>query len=400
MSINYRKSHSIRIAFKIFFPEIKLNCFIARSVFALVFVLFWREWSSSALNVWRYFLYLLQPSHPTEMRQDTNTEMKSWLLGPCKLMGQCRHMPGDCSLCWSTSWASALVIHFWLPSPPSHAPQVLSSYLPPIQKVSHIFFIHPHKTRHFPLFNPSFISHFLHASACHILFLLHSVHPPHTTRATINPPLPPAFMPLWYPGVPPTFSPPLCISAPCCGSPHPPSMAKVLLWPLTHSHCWCQRQTHKHWTKNKPTCSPSLLCFPPTSWFFLQTQRVFTTNMLQLLPHFTAQFCSAPTLLHSTDFYPAKARAEQSKPCKLCQLLLLPLLLPWHASACSSQGGSLELATGLFGGLPASWMCQPLRQLHPTPTDMLCSSNWPPWRVFCLCLQSTDVQKANHANLR
>lgn len=278
--------------------------------------------------------------------------------------------------------------------------QVLSSYFSPIQKVSHIFFIHPHKTRHFPLFNPSFISHFLHASACHILFLLHSVRPPHTTRATINPPLPPAFMPLWSPGVPPTFSPPLCISAPRCGSPHPPSMAKVLLWPLTHSHCWCQRQTHKHWTKNKPTCSPSLLCFPPTSWFFLQTQRVFTTNMLQLLPHFTAQFCSAPTLLHSTDFYPAKARAEQSKPCKLCQLLLLPLLLPWHASACSSQGGSLELATGLFGGLPASWMCQPLRQLHPTPTDMLCSSNWPPWRVFCLCLQSTDVQKANHANLR
>lgn len=94
MSINYRKSHSIRIAFlNIFFPEIKLNCFIARSVCALVFCALLKR-----------------------------TEMKSWLLGYCKLMGQRRHMPGDCPFCWSVGQASALIIHFWLPPPPPHDP--------------------------------------------------------------------------------------------------------------------------------------------------------------------------------------------------------------------------------------------------------------------------------------
>lgn len=75
------------------------------------------------------------------------------------------------------------------------------------------------KSRHFSLSNPPLISYFLHGNACHNLFLLHNVHPPHITRATTNPPLPSAFMPLWSPGVPLTFSPLLCISAPHCGSP-------------------------------------------------------------------------------------------------------------------------------------------------------------------------------------
>lgn len=175
MSINYRKSHSIRIAFlNIFFPEIKLNCFIARSVCALVFCALLKR-----------------------------IEMKSWLLGYCKLMGQCRHawdngtMPGDCPFCWSTGQASALIIHFWchllllmilstsaillIPSFPESLPHYLYSLL---------------KSRRFSLSNPSLISYFLHGNACHNLFLLHNVHPPHTTRATTNPPLPSAFMPL------------------------------------------------------------------------------------------------------------------------------------------------------------------------------------------------------------
>lgn len=200
---------------------------------------------------------------------------------------------------------------------------------------------------------------------------------------------------LWFPGALAILSPLLCISASCCGSPLT-SMAEVLLWPLAHNHCWCQKQTHKHWTKSKPTCSPSLLHLPPTSWFFLQTHEHFAHQHAATPSTFHSSVLnSAPALLHSTDFYPT----ESIKPCKLCQLLLLPLLLPWHASACSSQGGSLELATGLSGGLPACWMCQPLWQLHPTPTGVLCSSNWSPWRVFCLCLQSTDVP-TKHLNLR
>lgn len=94
MLINYRKSHSIRIAFlNISFSWDKIkSCYCKISLCPCFCVLLKR------------------------------TEMKSWLLGYCKLMGQCRHMSGDCSHCWSTSQASALVIHFWLPPPPPHDP--------------------------------------------------------------------------------------------------------------------------------------------------------------------------------------------------------------------------------------------------------------------------------------
>lgn len=201
-------------------------------------------------------------------------------------------------------------------------------------------------------------------------------------------------MPLWSPGVPPTFSPLLCISAPRCGSPPTfhgrgfavTSGSQPLLMPETDTQALNKEQTYLY-----PFTAPfssHFMIFPPNSEGFphqhAATPSTFHSSVLN----------SAPTLLHSTDFYPT----EHIKPCKLCQLLLLPLLLPWHASACSSQGGSLKLATGLFGGLPACWMCQPPQQLHPTPTDVLCSSNWPPWRVFCLCLQSTGVEKANSIN--
>lgn len=104
------------------------------------------------------------------------------------------------------------------------------------------------------------------------------------------------------------------------------------------------------------------------------------------------ELCTA--LLHSKDFYPAEHQTLQA----------LPITTPPTASsptcACLQRLGRHPrwLSRGLSGDLPAWWRCQPLWQLHLTPTDVLFASSWPPWRVFCLYLQSTDAQKANPTN--
>lgn len=314
--------------------------------------------------------------------------MKSWLLGYCKLMGKCRHISEDCSLCWSTGQASALILHFWLPSPPPHD-SLLKCY--PLNSLL------SRESPSSPLFTP------IKASSSPYLVLL-SYFTSSMAMLAISSFFSTVSIPLTPPGQqkillcllpsclydPQVFPPLLCISAPRCGSPptlHGRAFAvtsgsQSLLMPQTDNTSTEQRANqlvsshysifllfHDFSSKLRGFCPPTMLQLPPSRF----TARIWTLH----------QHCST---------------AQISTPLntiKPCQLLLLPLLLPWHACACSSQGGSLELATGLFGGLPACWMCQPLQQLHPTPTDALCSSNWPPWNVFCLCLQSTDVQKAN-----
>lgn len=151
--------------------------------------------------------------------------------------------------------------------------------------VSLITFIHPLKSRRLSLFNPSLVSHFLHGNACHIVFLLHNVPPPHTTRATINPSLPPAFIHRCSPHLLPTalhFCPTLWFPTHLHGRGFAvTSGSQPVLMTETDTQALNKEQTD---------CIPSLHYFPPTSWFFLQTQRVLPTNVLQLLPHFTAQF--------------------------------------------------------------------------------------------------------------
>lgn len=341
MSINYRKSHSIRIAF--------LNISFSWDKIKLCYC---------KISLCPCFCVLLK-----------RTEMKSWLLGYCKLMGQCRHMAGDCSHCWSTSQASALVIHFWLPPPPPHDPPLkcypLNSFLSRESPSSPLFT--PRVTPRwikalFPIQSFPPISSSLWQRSSYLLSFPQRPFPSHHQG---NNKSSSAFMPLWSPGVPPALSPLLCISAPRCGSPPTlhgrgsavTSGSQPLLMPETDTQALNKEQAYSY-----PLTAPfssHFMIFPPNSEDFAHqhtvTPSTFHSSVLN----------SAPAQLYSSDFYPT----EYIKPCKLCQLLLLPLLLPWHASACSAQGGSPRV------GHRAFWRATSLLDVPASPTAAS-NSHW------------------------
>lgn len=168
--------------------------------------------------------------------------------------------------------ASVLPTHSWLlsPLPPLnkyYLPNSLMSRESPLEPL----FIPTRAVLHtFCVPNPSIKSYLLHVRACHILFPFYTttstaLHPPHTIRAIINPPLP-------------TSSPYQCtliprcspLAFPCSVFLPPHWFPRPLPYQRLYSNLWvteCQRQKHRPWKKCKPPLKSPSIHFLSNLWF-------------------------------------------------------------------------------------------------------------------------------------
>lgn len=173
---------------------------------------------------------------------------------------------------------------------------------------------------------------------CHILFPFRNaaseaLQPPPTTGATINPPSPTPSLPTCSdPQVFATgFSPLLSVSAPTLRFPSLSPRHRL----RRNLRVTASADAGDKHASTEQRANPLVPLTPPFSFhlpIFPQIHRF----LLHLPPRFTAQFWT----LHRRCSTAKISTQLSTEPCELCQLPLLPLLLPRHASACRGRGGT------------------------------------------------------------